>query len=318
MKPKFIFSLGVGWSGTTSLYYTLKNMKYVHTGPLKEIQSLDTYYDKSNKDKELDIYDRFIDLLKVCTRTHEDNNLNKITEKDINYILGPSRSWKKYIQYYLNLYQYVKDDYQAVGDFSNVMLLDEHYFKEVISELSKHFDVKCLLSLRDPVRRAWAHAGAYCNLDETRYFYKFSKVNSLHPCISDNIFDSFEAASSGKNYVKIINTYYNIFGKENVCYLIMEDLYNKSNQKEKNKLENFLNIKIEEMYPCCFVPDRGINAPKDDPFLKDQWDSDHTILTPEIYNKYRNREDFVEYYSTFETFHGSLPADWGSPIDYGY
>ena len=318
MKPKFIFSLGVGWSGTTSLYYTLKNMKYVHTGPLKEIQSLDTYYDKSNKDKELDIYDRFIDLLKVCTRTHEDNNLNKITEKDINYILGPSRSWKKYIQYYLNLYQYVKDDYQAVGDFSNVMLLDEHYFKEVISELSKHFDVKCLLSLRDPVRRAWAHAGAYCNLDETRYFYKFSKVNSLHPCISDNIFDSFEAASSGKNYVKIINTYYNIFGKENVCYLVMEEFFdNRENNSEVSKLEQFLGVNIPEVYPCVFVPDRGINPPQIEG-LADQWMSDTEILTPEFYNSARNSLFFDQIYSEFEELHGSLPADWGRPIDYDY
>ena len=180
---------------------------------------------------------------------------------------------------------------------------------EVRLALSEYFDVKVLLSVRDPIRRHWSRT---CAFSSGR---RFPPRFGLNTEISDNF---WKGKKLFNKYPQVINNAYDVFGKENVCYLIMEDLYNKSNQKEKNKLENFLNIKIEEMYPCCFVPDRGINAPKDDPFLKDQWDSDHTILTPEIYNKYRNREDFVEYYSTFETFHGSLPADWGSPIDYGY
>jgi len=323
MKPKFIFSLGIGWSGTTSLYHTLKNMKYVHTGPTKEIQALHTFYINETNNVKLDTYNSFLEKLLLCGNFDDKRDphgvLNKITEKDFNYILGPSKSLEKYIKYYLNLYQYLEGNYQAVGDFSNIsMTLSEQNLIEIVNKMSKYFEIKCLVSLRDPIRRAWSHAGSFTNLDETRNFYYLTARHSFNfKYTTGDIIKSFEK-SAIMNFVSKINTYYKVFGKENVCYLIMEDLYNPNNQKEKEKLENFLSIKIDQMYPCCYVPDKGINAPKDDQYLKDQWDSDHHILTSEMYNRYREREDFKKEYLEFENFHGSLPADWGSPIDYGY
>lgn len=322
MKPKFILSAGIGWCGTTSLYYTLKNIKYVHTGRHKEIHALHRYFDDpTNNNINLDNYDWFLSNLKpyISDENNDDHQIiKKITETDVNYILGPSKSLDNYIKYYLNLYQYLEGNYQAVGDFSNsTNKLTEKSLIEVRNKLSEYFDIKCIFSFRDPIRRAWSQAGAFSNLDETRCFYFLKSLNSFHHPLSDNIFDSFETFCY-KDYVSKIKSYYNVFGKENVCYLIMEDLYNPNDQKEKQKLEKFLDIKIDQMYPCCFVPDKGINAPKTNPLLMDQWDSDHHILTPEIYNKYREREDLKIAYSEFEEFHGSLPADWGSPIDYGY
>ena len=97
----------------------------------------------------------------------------------------------------------------------------------------------------------------------------------------------------------------------------MEDFFSKNNRQEVSKLEKFLDIKIPKTYPCCFVPDKGINPPKIDG-LKDQWNSDHEVLTPEFYNIMRNKEEYIKVYSEFEELHGCLPADWGRPIDYGY
>jgi len=119
-------------------------------------------------------------------------------------------------------------------------------------------------------------------------------------------------------FIKRIKKLYDIFGKQNVHYVIMEDFFKKQeNNLEVLKLEKFLNVKIAQTFPCCFVPDRGINAPKIIG-LEDQWSSDHEKLPPELYTDLRVRDDYFQVYAEFKKFHGSLPADWGYPIDYRY
>jgi len=318
MKPKFIFSIGLGWCGTTSIYHTLKNIKYAYSGWKKEIDCLNYFFNCTTNEHKLDKYDYFITYLTLATRQTDNSIISKINERDINDLIGPSSSLNSYIKFFLNLYEYCKDEYQSVGDFSNnILSLNEHDLKLVADKVSECFDVKCIISLRDPIRRTWSHAGSYTNINnKNRVFYEISKTHYGVPRATNKITDTFELVK--KPYVELLNKCYNAFGKDNVCCLIMEDLYDKNNYQEKKKLENFLNIKIDEMYECVYVPDRGINSIKTNPLLKDQWDSDHHILTPEIYNNYRNRKDFVEIYSEFEKFYGHLPADWGSPIDYGY
>lgn len=117
------------------------------------------------------------------------------------------------------------------------------------------------------------------------------------------------------DYAKFIIKIQKKYGKESVHYVIMEDFFSDNNNQEVSKLAKFLDTKIEDVYPCCFVPDKGINAPKI-PHLKDQWNSDHEVLTPEFYNAIRKYSNSC--YENFERLHGYLPANWGRPIDYGY
>ena len=145
-------------------------------------------------------------------------------------------------------------------------------------------------------------------------------IKTMHPRVASEPVVDVVRNQPCLDYTKKVSTAYDVFGKENVCYLIMEDFFKtQNNNPEVNKLGKFLNIEIplDKIYPCCFVPDFGINAPEI-VGLKDQWNSDYEKLPPEFYQELRNREDYIRCYSKFKNFHGSLPADWGHPIDYGY
>lgn len=154
-----------------------------------------------------------------------------------------------------------------------------------------------MYSFRDPVRRVFSQANA---------------LRTYHEVFIENSIETYHV-----EYTKNIKKTQKVFGKDNVCYLIMEDLFKDNVRTEINKLEQFLNISINSMYPCCFVPDKGINVPKLEG-LSDQWSSDQYPLTEELYYTIRNSDRYQTYYNLFEEFHGSLPADWGYPIDYGY
>ena len=87
-------------------------------------------------------------------------------------------------------------------------------------------------------------------------------------------------------------------------------------REEVALLEDFLEYELPIITPCCFVPDKGINAPKLED-LQDQWDSDHEVLTPEVYSF--GRKQLEDEYQRYEKiFGGRLPDTWGKPIDYNY
>ena len=48
-KPTFIFFGGLGWAGTTSLYYTLLYSEYMHGGVDKELPYLDSVFKDYNQ-----------------------------------------------------------------------------------------------------------------------------------------------------------------------------------------------------------------------------------------------------------------------------
>lgn len=318
MKKKFILFLGLGWAGTTSLYYTLKNNNILHGGFLKENFYLNRFF-FPNEYKAKNKQHYFSWLLKIhCrelrySRYSQDNILKNFNKDEVDdfFDLKKKCSLEKYSSHYLKLAEYCKNDYQLVGDFANTnSKLSLYQFQQINYEMSKYFDVKVMIILRDPIRRIWSMTNAQSNYSQS----VFSTSFPWYTTISNNV-----RSIEGFSYTKKIKEVYNVFGKENVHYVIMEDFFkNEKNNPEIRKLENFLDAKISEVYPCAFVPDKGINAPKINNLLKDQWISDCEILTSEFYSEMRNREDYDKIYSEFEELHGFLPADWGSPIDYGY
>jgi hypothetical protein len=341
-KRTFILFLGIGWCGTTSLFKTLQfRYPYMHGGFIKESDYLSKVYSKEIKDSlpidsqslylsnnfhnnyhqlfltSLNALNANIDIIKPDTNDdtgeyHKNMKkvhaaLSKFSEKDANYYYMKNYSLEKYVNFYERLSDYCGDDFKFVGDFSNNNeLLPQKELSEVLYSLSKSFDVKVLLMLRDPIRRAFSNAG-FLKSDYGKNLSERDDKITFH--------EFFDMCNT--YYTSTIKKAYNVFGKENVCYLIMEDLFKESERTEVCKLEKYLNIKISSMHPCCFVPDLGINAPRI-PGLKDQWSSDIAVLTEEFYLKNRNSEKYIKIYDAFEELHGFLPADWGRPIDYGY
>lgn len=334
MKKTFILFLGVGWAGTTSLYNTLKTKaKYMHGGFSKEPYALSKIFldnkvfadrykpERPRCEKDITIYEsmdhynifsynRLEFALNYYSYASGDPILKKFTESEINTWFGLHLSLEKYAKHFVRLAEYCGDEYQAVGDFSNPnFLLNTNELTQIRSALSEYFDVKVLVILRDPIRRHWSRTCACTNA--TRFPNRFG--GNLN--VEENFWKGERLFT---RYNEKITNAYEVFGKENVHYVIMEDFFkDEENNPEVHKLEQFFNITIPEVSPCVYVPDKGVNPPKLEG-LKDQWLSDTTVLTPEFYEAARNDPFFVKIYSEFEELHGSLPADWGSPIDYGY
>jgi hypothetical protein len=321
IKPEFIFSPGIAWSGTTSLYLTLIKNNYLNGGFLKEPPYLDNVHGvKIYNPIHKDPYDmnspNFVK--KEFLKTYHDvvnnsgENCNQVLDNQIeslskfsveqieSYFENNTCTTENYIRYYKDLYEYSKDTFTAVGDFANSKIaFSKDILQKIKNDLEPHFNVKVITILRDPIRRSFSHSSFLCH-----------KVNR-----NDFLYTSLGIILNLANYAEFIKNYQEIFGKENVCYLIMEDFFDPNNTEEKQKLENFINKKIDTIHPCCFVPDKGINAPKIKG-LQDQWDSDHHVLTEEIYML--SKLEINQVYKDFEKFHGYLPANWGNPIDYGY
>ena len=101
-------------------------------------------------------------------------------------------------------------------------------------QLLEHFDIKVMMIFRDPIRRLW----------------------------SSSLCDRKNMTWNGKveyfaRYVDIYKKYVNVFGKERVMPLIMEEIW-----EDPTPLSDFLSYKIEKMHVNCYHPERGTRAPK--------------------------------------------------------
>ena len=98
------------------------------------------------------------------------------------------------------------------------------------------------------------------------------------------------------------------FGVESTYVTIMEDLWDKTQEKEQlERLSNFLSYKITKLHDNCYVPNMGSRAPHL-PFLQDQWESDIDDLEEQDLHSahlYMSR-----YYTDFKNTFGYLPLSW--------
>lgn len=336
VKKKFILFLGVGWSGTTSLFYTLQNnLQYLHGGYVKEPYYLSRYFLNGNEMCVADNFNKILNLhtlLQNNTWYNKHNNIKLFADPLLKMGLSSPEfldyftkeiKLESYVKYYRKLAEYSKD-YQAVGDFSNPnRKLTKEMLSEVLNSLIPYFDVKALIIFRDPVRRLWSMMSSFSQNNKRSWNslgYKMSESEYEVYSSAENITHRIKCRQDIIPYTDTIKNAYNALGKDNVHYIIMEDFFSqKEDNPEVSKLEKFLGISIpsEKIHPCCYVPDRGINVPNI-PGLEDQSSSDHVVLTEETYYDLRYSENIIDSYNLFENFHGYLPADWGSPINYGY
>lgn len=322
MKSTHIINLGIGWAATTPLYYTLAvNNKYLHGAHYKEFHYLRTL----DCIESFDAHETLFKLLENFNRktrrildpNHVGDNENPYGRYDevlwhgehvqhfdkeqLNHLLTTPLSIDKYIEYYQTHYNAIKDTFQATGNFSNWNAnLTPEFLKRHHKKLTDAFNIKILMIFRDPVRRLFSLSN-HMNHDKPLE-YIINIVNNPNEC------------KEYTDYAFIVNRYKDIFGSDNVHYIIMEDFFSHQ-QQEVDKLSKFLNYEIKDIHPNVYTPDRGINAPKLQ-YLEDQWSSDTAKLEREFY--YYCREKLADYYNNFENLHGFLPADWGAPINYGY
>jgi hypothetical protein len=311
-KPTLVLGAGIGWAGTTPLYYTLSlDNQYCHTGNVKESGYLLGTKSELLKQKwfqhcirknpgEIN-YPKNPTLLDYC----------KHTEEEFNTYSSLPLTLDKYINYYLQHYQYLQDTpYQAVADFSyQNTYLDNDYLAEIAPKLKEHFDVKVIIIYRDPVRRLFSNCNAsfyYEKLDIDAGYEKFSgaagrdQLRTRYKSLTDYFLDT-----TSRSYTEIYHKFADHF---DTLPIVMEQLFDiNDNKKELERLSNFLNYTFTKTHENCYVPDMGTNAPQY-PYLKDQWDSDKEELTPELISISREKNAFV--YDEWEKEFGSLPASW--------
>jgi hypothetical protein len=313
-KPTLVLGAGTGWSGTSPLYYTLSlDHQYCHSGRVKESYYL-KHQTKNLTEQKLyqnnflrNLLDKSIlgnppELLDYCNHTEEEFG----TYSSLPLTL------EKYINYYLQHYNYLKDTpYQAVADFSNTnAFLDKDYLEEIAPKLKEHFDVKVLLIYRDPVCRLFSSCNAafYCDKPDHEYKNLGTIVNMRRRNIIHEKYKSLTDYFLDTTSISYTQIYHKFAENFNTLPIVMEQLFDlNDNKTELERLSDFLGYTVTKTHENCYVPDMGTNAPKYQ-YLDDQWSSDREELTPELIAIARKKNAFV--YDEWEKEFGSLPPSW--------
>ena len=324
MKPTLLINPGTGWSATTPMFYTLAlDNKYAHQGHYKENWFL-VKLEKSD--------DSFNEIFKIANspalkgskgkRPHDHpwgsilsgrNEIAKDTPMDIFF--RNKIKLDDYIEYYLKHWDNIKNDYAAVCDFCNGNWgLDYGFLKMIAPKLLDHFEIKVMMEFRDPVRRFYSEIGSFFanTLDfGSKHHHDFRIQSLVRRKKHTKLFFHYLTQgwySNNSDYRGGYAKYVDVFGKENVYTVIMEDFWDK--KQEKNQLQqisDFLSYKVEKIHENAYVPFMGKNAPQHE-FLKDQWASDIEELTDEEYC--RAVHIMSRYYNDFQNTFGYIPDSW--------
>jgi len=342
-KPTLIMCPGTGWSGTSPLYYTLGDYnRYCHCGHLKENKYLEHIY-HYNKGDFYTLDKKKVTFRRVMHEIFRDNEgeekfmefglrnrpaqvmytsgANSHWDKEfVNDFFTQPHTWEKYINYYKKHWEAVvqNGEYKAVSDFSvNNIYFPEEYVQEIARELQPHFNVKILITCRDPVRRAWSK-------NQFRWFQRKKRGickdpyhlfwKSISGCFKEG--GQVHLCGYGMDILTLYTEGYRrwseAFGKENVHIFAMEDLWERDGEKYGGKeamakLSEFLDYEITEMFPNVYVPEMGSNAPKL-PLLSDQWMSDQLDLSHD--QQQCARAIMNKSYTEWEKVFGYIPKQW--------
>ncbi len=275
---KLLLCPGHAWAASTPMFYTLGHYnKYCHTGHVKEHGYLWHMYLTDTRDiKQASFFYR--NMRNQIESTGQGWNQIKLSSMpdDFPMLEFFSRPFtiKKYCEYYERVWDNVKDQYESVADFSTHLAgLSEEFLYKIKPKLLEYFDVKVIMLFRDPVKRFWSQNGA-------------NKISKLR------CHDRY-----AENYQK----YCNVFGKENVHYVIMEDFWS----GEISTLSHFLDYNIQRISENVYWPLE--NELKKYKHLQDQWQFEKpmpTEMIPKI------RELLNPLYLQYEQIVGKIPERW--------
>ena len=275
---KLLLCPGTCYAASTPMFYTLAYYnKYCHTGHKKENDYLYGLYLDQTKDVKriLRQTSQFKTKLKNIGKGHvRKNHIPMPDDFSLAEVWKRPFSIEKYCEYYERVWDIVKDhEYESVADFSTALIgVSEQFLHSISSTLLKHFDIKVIIMFRDPVRRFWSHRGDIDAKLDNRVMY-------------------------AQNYQKFCN----VFGKENVYPVIMEDFWS----KEISGLCEFLNYDIKEISENVYWP--ITDTLEKYPSLKDQWCEEKEL--PSNYIPIL-RKKLNSVYLQFEEVFGKIPERW--------
>ena len=336
-KPTLLMNIGIGWAATTPMCYTLSiKQRYCHPGHIKEHHYLRALCeDKGNVYTAWNWMSQTVENEMMwtycgwrpeehayCAHFHENDYIHQWWQKPLTI--------EKYIDYYLRHWEHIKGDYVAVADFCNnnwnlpsITYGNQLWGKHFILELLKHFEIKVLVEFRDPIRRLYSELGAMFgdisqlieNHEEgekapantlRRMGRKFIKQNRHNDFFQMGL--KFHIDGGGNcEYVRCYEDWEKLVGKDNILPIIMEEFWDPQYKKQQcERLSNFLNYPIKNIYPNAYFPDLGADAPK----LKGLIDqkSDRETITEDSIKKsfpYMRR-----HYNDWRKRFGTLPESW--------
>jgi len=336
-KPTLLMNVGVGWAATTPMCYTLSILqRYCHPGHIKENHYLRALCEaKGNVYTAWNWMSRTVEDEMMwtycgwrpeehayCAHFHEDDYIHQWWEKPLTI--------EKYIDYYLRHWEHIKGDYVAVADFCNnnwnlpsISYGNELWGKHFILELLKHFEIKVLVEFRDPIRRLYSELGAMfgdiSQLIENHEEGERAPANTLRRMgrkfiKQDRHNDFFQMGlkfhiDGGGNceYVRCYQDWEKLVGKDNILPIIMEEFWNPQYKKQQcERLSNFLNYPIKDIYPNAYFPDLGKDAPRMEGLIDQK--SDRETITEDSIKKafpYMKR-----HYNDWREKFGTLPESW--------
>jgi len=310
MKPILLLNAGVAFSATSPLHYTLGwDNKYAHTGHCKEHHYLYILESDDRHAKREFLHEK---------RQKANDKKPIILGPDSEYVkfkgdyfFNPDNSIDNYIKYYLEHYDNIKDHYKAVADFSNSnAILSEKFMNSIKPKLLENFDVKVIMVFRDPIRRLWSVSNVIVNnwktLKKNKSKRKHSSTNwNIEP---ENVIDYIKMCVGGKlepnaYYHDILRRHRNVWGRDNVHPIIMEEFWAGDTQP----LEDFLEFPLPKIHENVYYPDMGSKAPHYD-YLKDQWQSDTEDITKDLYEYCLSKIKYI--YDEFVLEYGRMPEAW--------
>ena len=229
-KPKMLLPgmglmSGWGWTATSPLVYTLqRNAKYCHFGYTKSFRCLDLNpYKLQHGSYIRNIYDRVAsgtwenwDSLQEGThRLNLTQDLEPIKDFPLEHftkLISGAPTISKCIDYFHALHDHVIDKgYKSVG-WAGIALpkIPTELSRKFITTLTSEFDVKQIFIVRDPVRVAFSI-----------YLTRIKKM-AIHGYAGGDI---LPRKLRRVDYTSKILEYYELFGKDNVHVVAMEELW---------------------------------------------------------------------------------------------
>jgi len=293
--------------------YTLqRKSKYAHFGYTKHFQYLGLPEGVKEKKKVSYIYKKVCDgtwenYKSLRAGTHRMNltvdlkPLHDFPRHHFTRLVTGNPTISKYMDYYHALHDHViSKGYKSVGDGHSGYQYWRKDFEHFFRILKSEFDVKFLLIVRDPVRRAFSEYLAVLQKKYDRRTGWFSRGRCKNtPLTFPKVHD----------YISDLQHAYKIFGQDRVYITIMEELWEGDGKKE---LSSFLDHPITDLWKNLYSPDIGHRVKYDKDVPCQAYGQDLLELTTETY--YSLKEKYQYAYDSWKNYYGSLPLYWGEKI----
>ncbi len=332
MKPKLLINAGINHCATTPFFYTLSvDQQYCHPGHKKEMNYLlmseigpyQRYVDKISwlharpNAKEFNNnvkgtwegyvsrpgYGKIDGLRRLREGYNSDDHLKPPMLKqwrwdtsEMSDFFDPPFTIEKYIKYYLHHWEHIKNDYQSCGDFANSnAALSEDFLRELKVRLEEHFEVKCCIILRDPIRRMYS-----LSKNNTR-FQQHLKKNDFTVDFKDIEPIKYQVHCFA-DYVGIVKRWKAVWGDQ-FFTVIMEEFW-----EDSTPFAEFLGFPLPKIHENVFYPEKQFDFDKMQ-YLQDQWSVQEPMTD---YSLGLARRKMIHIYHKFEEYFGYRPSSWQS------